>query len=105
MRRLNQLEERLSRSTTATRSRQKLHTLPWWIVLLLGGGFAAAAWWAGEQWLERSGLLPVTTQMQSPVDDTMTSNEPDAVDRDSPSEGQTTTQDRDSSVIYQRENF
>ena len=98
--RLEQLENRLARTT---RPRRPVNTLPWWIVLLLAGGFAAAAWWAGEKWIEISSEpLTVPSPAEPSLNEDRRGNTPNA---ESPSEGQATSPRRDTSVIYQRENF
>ena len=108
MSRLARIEERLSRKLKTQKYRTKVSKLPWWIVLLLAGGFATAAWWGGEQWFKKSEPVPVGFQLKPSENEKMKEYNPDKPDAKSDSSEQSadqTTQDKKSSVIYQRENF
>ena len=105
---LMRIEERLLYKLKTRRPEQKSNKIPWWIVLLLAGGLATAAWWVGEQWLGKLEPIPVEEQLEPSENEKMKEynlDKPGTKSDLSEQSDEQTTQDKKSSVIYQRENF
>lgn len=100
--RLLMIESRLLLKAKGDKER-KLNKIPWWIVLLLAGSFATAAWWGGELLIDRQNNE--TSEKQQLSSDKISENKNTGNRVESGTENNDVYKHRDSSVIYQRENF
>lgn len=105
MRRLEQLESRLARTTTQNK-RPGVNTLPWWIILILMGGFATASWWVANRTFndhgdEQAAMTDIPEQ-RAAVEQNNGGNSDPLPGESSPA-GQ--SEEQKSPVIYTRENF
>jgi|GEM_PF-3248787 len=105
--RLSLIESKLLQKARKNKYQKNVNKIPWWIVLVLAGGFATATWWAGdllkgEQNTEIIDKQPVSSDKISERQYDSNDTE-DAIKKNT--QYDENHEDKDSPIIYQRENF